>query len=539
MKRAILLTMVIMLSLLTAQLVSASSQANYDVERIVEIRNNGLVYVIDSLNIKAGGSIAIGFDIRLKDKLITYYAENPELKIRYLEDGDQALLFFIEVSNPTDRDLRAKITTVFMNLISEKERGSFIVNIPTLPVLKRTVGSFYLLVKFPSGSQVGLVERPGFNYTEDGQSIYAELRNVDLITPDIVSVNFKNGNYRMLVIELADVRISLDTYRRVSYFLRVLNNGKSTIDTIDLNLPVGAKVLSVKDSIGDLTYQYDPDTGLLSVKTRLKLKEGERFSFTINYIEEGREGGILSSIQYPFVLDALYGKYTLSIEIPPGFNLKDYKPEPVEIYKDQIGSTFVTYTSLNILPDMKPYVYISYSEGLAIASILPYIWSGIASIAIASILMYVLLKPAKKLILVESLKRSLTSTLHKVSETLTAIDTFISSIPSDLKEASKWSKGAYEGKILSIKRDLERLSELRRSLDKTSMELAEDLQTLESSISEILGTMTALGRAIEDLRLGRIGKLAYQKVVKGYIKSITDLKNKILDTIKEIESRIS
>ncbi|MEM2079254.1 MAG: hypothetical protein QW104_01030, partial [Nitrososphaerota archaeon] len=60
----------------------------------------------------------------------------------------------------------------------------------------------------------------------------------------------------------------------------------------------------------------------------------------------------------------------------------------------------------------------------------------------------------------------------------------------------------------------------------------------EVQITELLGTMTALSRTIEDFRLGRIGKAAYERIIREYTKDVSSLTSRIIEIIRDIEASL-
>jgi hypothetical protein len=88
-----------------------------------------------------------------------------------------------------------------------------------------------------------------------------------------------------------------------------------------------------------------------------------------------------------------------------------------------------------------------------------------------------------------------------------------------------------------MKRDADRIGTLRKRLGGFP-EITSKLSSLEVQIMELLGTMTALGRTVEDFRLGRIGKAAYERITREYTKDISSLTSRIMDTIKDIEASL-
>jgi len=532
------MVLVMLICTALAQIAVASSKEEaYEVVRSVDVRDGGLMYISDSIYVEPGRTVKVGFDIALKDKLVTFYAEQPTVETRYTEEEQPPSLFFIEMRNVGGQAVRAKLVTVFKDLVTEEDSKTFVANVPVLPVIKKTVASFYMVVRFPSGSEVSLPERPGFNYTDTRDGVFTEAKDVDLLSPASVAVKFKNDRFSITFVERADVTVYLENQRRVSFSLKVVNHGKSSISEVKLLLPANATLLGVKDSLGALSSSYTRETGSLVVKPRWEVRGGERVSFTVEYLEPyATQPGGTYALGYPSLLDAAYGEYVLKVILPPGYDFKGSSPEPDELFKDQSGATVLSYVSRGVAT-LKPRatVSISYVEGMSLVPYLPYLWVATLSAIVSAAVVHRLSRKAKAPALSEEVKEALKAVTSRIPEVARACERLASSIPSDKKSLSRWSRGVYEGELAAIKRDADRVGALKKRLGGFP-EIMAKLSSLEAQVSELLGTMTALGRAVEDFRLGRIGKVSYDRITKEYAKDVSSLSSRIRDMAREIEA---
>ncbi len=541
MKKLVVIALLILLvyTVLVQFAVISSEEDVYEVVRNVEVKDGGLVCVSDSMRIDPGKAIKVGFDMTLRDKLVTFYAEQATIETRYVEEEQLPSLFFIEIKNVGEQIIKASLVTIFKSLVTEEGSRTFAVDIPVLPVLKKTVKSFYMLARFPSGSVVELPERPGFNYTATMDGVFTEARDVELLSPMSVTVRFRNDKFSILSVERADVSIFIGDQRYVSFYLKIANHGKSSISEIKLLLPKGATLLKVKDNLGTLSYSYVQESGALTVKTRWELKSGEKVSFTVEYSEphvQETDGTYIMS--YPSLLDVAYEEYVLKIILPPGYNFRTTSPEPEEFIREHNGAVVLTYVNKGVATlQPKSTVSISYVAGMSFVQYLPYLWVVTFCAFLTSAIAYKLSRKPKALALPEELKETIKTLASSVLGMVRTCEKLASSIPFDKKLASRWSKSAYESELTSIKRDADRVSALKNKLG-SFPEITAKLGLLETQIVELLGIMTALGRVVEDFRLGRIGKAAYERITKEYTKDVSMFASRIMDTAKDIEASL-
>ncbi|MEM1665767.1 MAG: hypothetical protein QXW12_00225 [Nitrososphaerota archaeon] len=539
-KLAVITILIVLACTVLAQFTVVSSEEEvYEVVRTVNVKDGGLVYVSDSMYIEPGKTIRVGFDMALKDKLVAFYTEQATIETRYVEEEQLQSLFFIEMKNVGEQAIRASLVTVFKNLVTEEDSKTFVVNVPMLPVLRKTVKSFYMVTRFPIGSIVELPERPGFNYTTTKDGIFMEAKDVDLLSPTGVSVKFKNDKFSILSVERAGVTVSLGNQRYVSFYLKIVNHGKSSINEIKLLLPKDAALLNVKDSLGTLSYNYIRENSTLIVKTRWEVKSGEKVSFTVEYlgpsVQEPEDTRVLS---YPSLLDVVYGEYVLKVVLPPGYELKVSSPEPEELIRDQSGTTMLTYISRNVATiQPKSTIIIDYVTGMSLIPYLPYLWVATFGVLLMSTITYKLSRKPKAPAPPEELKEALKTLTSGVLGMVRDCEKLASSIPLDKKSLSKWSRSAYESELASIKRDADKVSAIKKKLGGFPDIMAK-LSPLEVQITELLGTMTALSRTIEDFRLGRIGKAAYERIIREYTKDVSSLTSRIIEIIRDIEASL-
>jgi len=529
--------LIILVCTALAQFAVASSEEVYEVIRNVEVRDGGLIYVSDNLYIGPGKTAVVGFDMALKDKLVTFYVEQATIEARYVEEPPY--LFFIEMKNTGEQTVRANLVTVFKNLVTEETSKTFVANVPVLPVLKKTVASFYMAAHFPEGSKVELPERPGFNYTAAMDGIFMEAKDIDLLTPMSVSVRFKNDYFSTLFVERAEVTVSIGNQKEISFYLKITNHGKSSMNEIKLLLPKNATLLNVKDSLGTLSYSYTQENGVLKVKTRWEVKGGEKVSFTVEYLEPyTQELGNTFVLSYPSLLDVAYGEYILKVILPPGYEFKESSPEPEEFVKDQSGTTTLTYISRSVASlQPKSTISINYIVGMSFVQYLPYLWIVTVGVLLTTVITYKLSRKPKMPAPSEELKETLKTLTSDVLGIIRTCEKLASSIPLDKKSLSKWSRSVYESELVSMKRDADRIGALRKRLGGFP-EITSKLSSLEVHITELLGIMTALGRTVEDFRLGRIGKAAYERITKEYTKDVSTFASRIMDTIRDIEASL-
>ncbi|MEM2909593.1 MAG: hypothetical protein QXO01_00785 [Nitrososphaerota archaeon] len=541
MKKLVTITiLVILVCTVLAQFAVVSSEGeSYEVVRGVEVKDCGLMYISDSLYVEPGRTIKVGFDIALKDKLVAFYAEQATIETRYVEEESPPSLFFIEMRNVGEQTVRANLVTVFKGLVTEEDSKTFVANVPMLPVIKKTVASFYMVVRFPSGSEVELPERPGFNYTTAMDGVFTEAKDIDLLLPTSVSVRFMNDKVSIVSVEKADVTVFVGNPRQVSFFLKIVNHGKSSINEVKLLLPTNATLLNVKDSLGALSSSYVRETGSLVVKTRWDVKSGEKVSFTVEYLEPyAHESGYTYVLSYPSLLDTVYGRYSLKVILSPGYDFKGSSPEPEELVRDQSGATMLSYVSGSVATlQPKTAISISYIAGVSIMPYLPYLWIATFGVLLTTAVTYRLSRRPKAPMLPEEVKEAIKTVTSKVFEVVKACERLASSIPLDKKSISRWSRSAYESELTTVKRDVDRISALKKRLGGFP-EIMAKLGPLETQISELVGIMTALSRTIEDFRLGRIGKATYDRITKEYAKDISSLTSRIRETTREIETSL-
>ncbi|MCS7136145.1 MAG: hypothetical protein RMJ14_00905 [Nitrososphaerota archaeon] len=536
-----LMTIAILIALVCTMLVQFnviySEEEKYEVVRSVEVKDGGLVYISDSIYIEPGKTAEVGFDITLKDNLVAFYTEQATIKVRYTEEEQLPSLFFIEMKNIGEKTVRANLVTVFKNLVVEEESKVFVANVPILPVLRKTVTSFYMVVRFPGGSKVELPERPGFNYTATMDGVFMEAKDVDLLSPTSISVKFKNDKFSILFVERAEVTFFVGNQRQVAFYLKIANHGKSSISEVKLLLPKDATLLNVKDSLGTLSYNYAQENRTLRVNTRWEVKGGEKVSFTVEYLEprsKEPEGTYISS--YPSLLDVAYGEYILKIVLPSGYEFIKSSPEPEEFVKDESGTTRLTYISKSIATlQPKSTININYVTGINFVSYLPYLWIATFAVLLTTIVTYKISRKPKAPPLPEELKESLKALTSSVLGMIRACEKLASSIPLDKKLVVKWSKSTYESELTSIRRDMDKIAALKKRFGGFP-EITAKLSSLEVQITELLGIMVALGRTVEDFRLGRIGKTAYERITKEYTRDVSSLSSRVVDTTRDIEA---
>lgn len=325
--------LMILLILLCAAPLSAETLT---ARRLIEVDEYGFVYVVDDVP-AADGSAEIGFPRELLTQLVDYSSPNGEPELVVLGD-----IFILRVKAGPDG--RAKLTTLFGDLITRSGEDAFRLQFPLNPImLGSQVTNLGLKVILPEGCEPQ--EFPDFlEAGEDGRSL-SGLMQVNASSPQTFTVDFLTGDMRLLKAYVMELSVN-PASREAEFTVKLRMNDGEPMNGLALNLPPGSKLIEVKDPLRRLSNSYDEETGRLHVTFHQELTAGTSKSLTVKFrppegsVYQMKDGLLTVKPLLPINFSA--HTYILSIELEATKYLSS-EPEPSELVRTYPEKLRLTY----------------------------------------------------------------------------------------------------------------------------------------------------------------------------------------------------
>ena len=364
----------LVIALLASQLIAPASAFNQQApRRVIEVNENGLVYVYDVLP-SDGGAIRVGFPRDLIRNLVNYACEEDH-ELELVVEGD---FFWIVVDGAPSPEIH--LLTIFRDIVSWNSIAqTYSLRIPIHPRVKGlSRAEFSVEVRLPKDALIAEISPSLLNQTGPGV-LSGTLHDLDLSRENIsmVSISFSSESLRLLDVILARLLVEVPD-GKVSISLRMRLLGGSRLSEIGLKLPEGFELIGVEDALGKLSSSAG-EGGVVAVRLRQPLTEGRSEFFTV--IAKAGEGSNPIklgdrevSIGLLMPLNTTLWTYDVEIRLRGG-EIKSWSPEPIELRREYPEKTILVYRFNRIDPlnagEFR--IVVNYERGVSFFQIAPYL----------------------------------------------------------------------------------------------------------------------------------------------------------------------
>ncbi len=334
----IVLAAAFLIALLIIPVQAPDQQTPY---RIIELNENGLVYVYDVLP-ATNGIARIGFPRNLIKSLVNYACqEDPEPELM-IEDN----FLWIVVNGVSGREIH--LLTVFRDIVSWNPSAQvFSFKIPLHPRVQglgRT--GFSIEIRLPKDAQLFEIS-PSFLSQISPGLVSGSLSDVDLSQEELseVSLSFSSKELKLLDIVSAKLLVEVPE-RRAGISLKVRFYGGFQLSEIKLRLPENFELVGAEDGLGKLSSSVR-EGGEVVVRLRQPLSNYGVDLFTVN-VRLGENSELVKlgdgkiSIGLPTPLNTTIWIYDVEIRLKGG-ELRSWSPEPLELRMEYPEKTILTY----------------------------------------------------------------------------------------------------------------------------------------------------------------------------------------------------
>lgn len=544
-------TLIISLALipiLSLALITLSATSVEDVvetfNRTVEVTYGGLVYITDE--IEGVNRVSVGFSSTYSNLLIGYYSKDPSIKLSRVDKGGEDFLIKAEKEGKGN----ITVTYVFKGLVREESGFDFNVKFPYIPAVDSYIKKFNFRLFLPEGSQAKEWE-PLKLRTVPRPEVFSELNN--LTSPEFQesSVKFEDENYLLIKIINAEFRIEVESKSSVTATIKIKNEGLPK-SSLTIKFPEGVSVTDVRDFFGRLESSFDKSSLTLNINLREELAKDEVASLTLSYIADkgvyvNMDGSKLT-VKLPMLLNGTYMSYKLFLSIPSQIKIdvETVNPAPDFISKDWLGSVTlgfynpmiagINFSGEEFVPFPVAYIELPYEQVFTLAPAYPYIWGFVVVLGIASVLTYTKLGKHKPRISKE--------VVSKTTEILDGLESLLNLTSQAFLAFNPEGYSHERGKALvdrllgESKKEIEKLRELKRVLERDVPRVNEVMAEVEPTWSEVSSLLSALIRTSDDFRLNRISRSVYRSIYRAYRKALASYMASLSDTLNDARTEL-
>lgn len=359
--------------LLVLQLVAPASALDQQIpHRIIEVNENGLVYIYDVLP-AIGGTIRVGFPKDFVKNLVNYACkEARELKL-VIEDD----FFWIVIDGVSSREIH--LLTIFRDIISwNSVARTYSLRIPAYPRVE-SLGKtdFSVEVRLPTDVSIIEISPALLNQIMPGV-LSGTLHNLDLSGESIsmISINFSSESLRLLDVISAKLLVEVPE-GRVSISMRMKLIGGSQLNEVKMKLPEGFKLIGAEDALGKLSSRVE--NGEVVVGLRQPLTEGKSDFFTvIAKVDDDSDFIRLEdekiSIRLFMPLNTTIWTYEMEMRLR-GWELRSWSLEPIKLKREYPEKTILIYRFNRVDPlnagEFR--VDVSFERRMSLFQIAPYL----------------------------------------------------------------------------------------------------------------------------------------------------------------------
>jgi hypothetical protein len=372
--------------LLSLQIIAPASALEQTSRRVIEVNENGLVYVYDVLP-AAGDTTRIGFPKEFLKNLVNYACREDSSPELVVEDN----FFWIVVDSASGTETH--LLTIFRDVLSWSPADqTFSMKIPAHPRVEDLGRSdFSVEVRLPADAMIAEISPGWLNQTKPSM-LSGELRDLDLSRGEVnmISVKFSSNSLRILDIISAKLLVEVPE-GRASISLKMRLVGGPQLGEIKLRLPEGFELIGAEDALGRLSSSIS-EAGEAVIRLRQPLSQGGSDLFTVvakinetsSMIKLGADE--VSIIALPMPLNTTIWVYDVEICLRGG-GLKSWNPEPIELRREYPERTVLSYRFDNVDPinasSFK--ITLGYERRISFFQVAPYLVLAALIIVISSI----------------------------------------------------------------------------------------------------------------------------------------------------------
>jgi len=509
-----------------------SGQGVVEASRRIVLEQGGLVFIVDSLvPSDASTPLSVGFTLDMREKLVGYYVLGAEASVEVGPARDNT--FFITAS-PADSwrpGEPVSLVTVWKDILVPTSATEYLMVVALNPILETPPARVPVSITIPQGANFTDIQGAKFNVTSKPTV------TATTVLQGLRPRGFETGRIRIgartltyVVVEMADAQVDLST-KLVTLFIRVRNQAENPLDTVQLHLPKNATVLSVRDGLDNLAYRVSE--GRVEVFLRETISKGQRAGFELRYQDPflATWTGNQLTVAYPLLLNATVDQYHLTLETPSGVRLISYSEEPWQLRSDFQSRTTAKFIRRNLAVTPWTVIRMGYESQAVFSMATPYIWGALllAAVAVVGVKVgFARRRPAVEL--TEEVKKLVREILMLSDQISSGYEALIEAAAPEVKVPQFQTRSVIDDRLAVLRRDKDKLTEVRKRLEKMRPEVAAKATDIEQSMNDLLTTLQALVRSHEDFRSGRLSKQVYQRILDGYQKSSRSNLNDIRET---------
>jgi len=478
-------------------------------ERYLKVNRYGLVYVNDTLDLLNNGTSEMeylsyylprSYESYLKH--ISAYSVNEteevELEIEKSYYGEQ-IEFKIMFLTPlgVNETSKVKVISAFSDILSSKISGTsqeFNLTFSELPLVNLGLERAKVTIETPDESDIVSSSIPDYVLQADNFA-WREFENVPSMSYQNLSlVYYYSGSPILEESELYREVYPVPEagYIRVVERHEILNKGPFSFTSVYLLYPKDAKIVSVSDELGSLSYDtkyYNSLYRLMRVFCRIEVADEDSYRIFLTYdipIDEYYEGGLLDnslSIEFPPSF-MIVRRGVIEVKLPPESSISEYNSNSkfqVRVL-DLTDYMILEASSSNVTYYDSQYISLSYTPNFVYSVWRPLLYS----ILIASLcVIYVVSKGIRKEIM--EVKVVEVAPKEKISKFCDLYENKVSIIMElekldDMLRRRKIKKREYNAKVSLYN---EKLRNINKSIKSMREELLKEYPRIEDMIKNI------------------------------------------------------
>jgi len=518
----------LVIMLLSLQMIAPASALEQTSRRVIEVNENGLVYVYDVLP-AAGDTTRIGFPKELLKNLVNYACwedSNPELVVK--DD-----FFWIVVDSASSTEIH--LLTIFRDVLSWSPADqTFSMRIPAHPRVEDLGRSdFSVEVRLPADAIIAEISPGWLNQTKPSM-LSGELRDLDLSRGEVnmISVKFSSNSLRILDVISAKLLVEVPEGRAsISLKMRLL--GGPQLGEVKLRLPRGFELIGAEDALGRLSSSIS-EAGEAVIRLRQPLSQGGSDLFTVvakinetsSMIKLGADE--VSIIALPMPLNTTIWVYDVEICLK-GERLKSWNPEPIELRREYPERTVLSYRFDHVDPINASgfNITLGYERRISFFQVAPYLVLAALIIVVSSIT--IVYRPHGRVV-----EKRVGESLMDEASTITGIYQRL----MDLISSDKIHDRSTARKILldirteakeeveKIRRIVERLAAEEPKAAEPARDLVKAVEDIQRAIEKTWAEVYPyLSRSLPRIRLGEALERCRGEIKQAYDSFISRLEN--------------
>lgn len=524
---------VLVVLLILSMPVSARSDNDFIIDRIIVPENGGLVYVVDRIH-GAGDSFRFGIVEEMHNRLVQLVVNGGESKFI---DKTPAGLYIYEIT-PKSTDLM--ITAIYRDLIYDAGGNNYELVINAEPLIQGE--TVHANILFSSTSYVRYPSAPsGWILTDRG----LEKSNVTIsgdTVPDPIRIRLISSELSLIHVESLEMSY-VPSESIIVITMRIKNQANSLLKQLDLSFPSGIEVKEVRDTLGKLSYSWSKEKNILTVnleQSRYALQNSWRYTFTILARCQTPETIYISGDEAKLLLftpiNASVGSLSVSVSLPAGYEVDIAKADIAEYRHDEVGVAIAKIETKGLNIYQKSYITLPLVKSSSLAPLASWlIGGGFLVIILSAIVLQIFhgKSPRARILSQKDLQ-----TISKAIQELQKLRSILIEIENGLAPtAVKTRPQVMADKVHVVRRIADDIIGSIEKMEEKTTEIQEIPKQINSSIGVLNEALKVILRNYTDFQKGELSQQSYKKIYDSFRKDLRYAYDKLLnieDVLREL-----